>query len=82
MSVQSLHGSWLRFVVQQYTNAELRQRVRHGHGLVLQNDRQARAWKCMAYGVLRDRARRRFDRRLNDLKFKRDAFELTTTGLS
>jgi hypothetical protein len=52
----------LRAVVEQYTNAELRQRVRYSHGLALLTPPQARAWRMMAYGVLEDRRRARLDR--------------------
>jgi len=52
----------LRAAVQQFTNAELRQRVRHEHGLALLTDREARAWKTMSYGVLLERQRSKTDR--------------------
>ena len=50
---------WPRNAVLQYTNAELRQRVRYGHGLALLHPDLARAWRMMAYGVLIERRRKR-----------------------
>jgi len=53
---------YLRGIVEQYTNAELRQRVRYGHGLFLLQPHQAIAWKKMAYGILLERRRAKKDR--------------------
>jgi hypothetical protein len=53
-----------RDIVEQYTNAELRQRVHDERGFGLLTPTQARQWKTMAYGVLLERWRQRKDREL------------------
>lgn len=51
--------TWPRSAVVQYTDCELRQRVRHSHGLALLNPSKALAWRTMAYGILLERMRAR-----------------------
>lgn len=38
----------LRAIVEQYTNAELRQRIRFSYGLALLRPERARTWRMMA----------------------------------
>lgn len=52
----------MRFVVEQFTNAELRQKLRRNHGFGLLTPSQIRRWKAMAYGVLLDRRKTGRDR--------------------
>jgi len=52
-----------RAIVVQFTSPELRARVRHQSGLGLLTAPQARSWRCMAYGVLREREREHHDGR-------------------
>jgi len=44
-----------RFMVVQFTTPELRQRMRYSRGLALLTDAEARRWRMMAYGILRER---------------------------